>query len=537
MIESNPAGVGSGGIADAFSQVRSFPTAIECSRGVALVLVVAAAVLLRTFALGSTGFSEDEINKLRAVDAYRHGDFSANAEHPMLMKLAVWGSLTASRWWNAHLPAGSPASVSDEAALRLPNALAGAATTAVVFLLTEALFDTATGAFAAAFWAFDINAAAINRIGKEDTFLLFFLLLAAYWYERGKEFSATDIARRDRWYSRSAAAFGLMLASKYMPHYFGLHALFNLAGDQRPGDKTPDKRWSFFATLGVVFLAANFALLLPATWRYVADYAHGDTLRHSGYFFAGRVYVNNVTASPWGLPIWFYLTFIATKVSLLSLAAGAVGFAWVWRHPRHRGAAFVRVFLVFTLLPYSLVASKFLRYMLPTLAVIDVAAGVGLARIVRRAGEAGGLVALLVILAAGGRAIAAAPDYALARNVVGARLTRAAVLFPDDELYDAGVREAVGAIARLAAPDAVVCSDAPAVVDEYLRRSGRGDLLARSIAHDGIPMQAAEIWVIVQDGHTYFENAAVIDAIERRLAPWTEIRVDGVSAVRVYRFR
>jgi dolichyl-phosphate-mannose-protein mannosyltransferase len=536
MIESNSAEVGSSGLTDAFPSLRSVATAIEGSRGLVLTLVVSASVLLRLFALGSTGFSEDEINKLHAVEAYGQGDFSANAEHPMLMKVAMWGSVGASRWWTAHMPPGSAFGISDEAALRLPNALAGAATTAAMFLLAEIFFDTATGAFAALFWTFDIGATAINRIGKEDTFLLLFLLVAAYLYERGKKVAYTDSAQRERWYSRSAIAFGLMLASKYMPHYFGLHALFNVAGDQRPEDRSPDKRSRFFALMAAAFLVANAAILLPSTWRYMLGYMHGDTLRHSGYVFAQRLYVNNLEASPWGLPIWFYPTFLLTKEPLVTLTAAAIGTVWVWRNPTHRGAAFVRVFLVFTLLPYSFAASKFLRYMLPTLAALDIAAAIGVVGLLRRAGDFGIVVALVVIAGLAGPAIAAAPHYSLARNVIGDRLG-GPPLFPDDELFDAGVREAVSAIAAHAAPGAVVCSDATAVVAEYLARAGRHDMRSQSIAHDGIPMDAVETWVVVQNGHTYFENASTIEALQRRLPAWAETRVGRASAVRVYRFR
>jgi Dolichyl-phosphate-mannose-protein mannosyltransferase len=534
MIESNSAEVGSGGLTDAFLYIRSVPTTIEWSRGLTLALVVSAAMVLRLVGLGSAGFSEDEINKLHAVEAYQQGTFSANAEHPMLMKLAIWASVDASRWLNAHVPAGSGLAIADEAALRLPNALLGAATAGIIFALAEALFDTATGAFAALFWAFDVGAIGVGRIGKEDTFLLFFLLLAAYLYERGK--AAADPGRRDRWYLRSAVAFGLMLASKYMPHFFGLHALFNVAGDQNPADKTPDKRWPFFALMAGVFAAANAALLLPGTWAYLREYVHGDTLRHSGYLFAQHLYVNNLDASPWGVPIWFYAAFLLTKEPLVTLVAAALGLAWVVRHPRHRGAAFVRVFLVFTLLPYSFAASKFLRYMLPTIAALCIAAGVGVSRLVRRAGDLGPAIAVLVALGVAVPAVAAAPHYSLARNLIGERIG-GPLMFPDDELYDAGVREAVAAIAARAAPGAVICSDAPAVVEEYLQRGRRRDMSSRSIAHDGIPMRAVEVWVVVQDGHTYFENASTLDALQRRLAPWTEIRVDGISAVRVYRFR
>src|ERR1044071_3241094 len=68
---------------------------------------------LRVTQLGAVGFAEDEMNKLDAVHAYERGDFSANSEHPMVMKLLMWASLRG-------VPAGS-----EEAALRQPNALVG----------------------------------------------------------------------------------------------------------------------------------------------------------------------------------------------------------------------------------------------------------------------------------------------------------------------------------------------------------------------------------------------------------------------------
>ena len=72
-----------------------------------------------------------------------------------------------------------------------------------------------TALWAGLFWALDVNAAAINRIGKEDTFLLLFLLLGAYFYERAKVQARLhgDTEGAQRWYARSGGAFGLMLAS------------------------------------------------------------------------------------------------------------------------------------------------------------------------------------------------------------------------------------------------------------------------------------------------------------------------------------
>src|SRR5882672_9989378 len=106
-------------------------------RIIALAIVLAAAGLTRTAHLSTYGFSEDEINKVNAVEEYRQGRFGANAEHPMLMKLAMWGSVALSERWNA--VATPERAIPLETAVRLPNALAGVATTLVLFLVVELL--------------------------------------------------------------------------------------------------------------------------------------------------------------------------------------------------------------------------------------------------------------------------------------------------------------------------------------------------------------------------------------------------------------
>ena len=105
-----------------------------------IVAVMALAFGLRVAGLSTSGFSEDEINKVRAIEAYRQGSLSANAEHPMLMKLAMLTSVEAASAWNRVAPTGS--SVAIETAIRLPNALVGAATTAAIFGATQVLFGT-----------------------------------------------------------------------------------------------------------------------------------------------------------------------------------------------------------------------------------------------------------------------------------------------------------------------------------------------------------------------------------------------------------
>src|SRR5437764_14643327 len=196
-------------------------------------------------------------------------------------------------------------SIAIETAVRLPNALAGAATTAALFGLCDVLFGTSVALMAALLWAVDVNAMPINRIGKEDTFLLFFFILAMWCYERAKRQGASDPDGAQRWYARSGASFGLMLASKYMPHYLGIYALFNTITDRTPGANRP-VRLRYYGAMAATFAAANLAVLTPETWRYCLQYVRGAGLVHHGYLYAGQLYVTNIPISPLGVPVTFY---------------------------------------------------------------------------------------------------------------------------------------------------------------------------------------------------------------------------------------
>jgi len=500
------------------------------------------AVAVRVAALDTYGFSEDEINKVNAVEQYRGGRFGANAEHPLLMKLVMWASVEAADAWNR--VARPDDTLPLETAIRLPNAVAGAAITVVLFGVADLLFGGVVAAAVSIIWALDVNAIAINRVGKEDTFLLLFFLAAIYCYERGKREGAASVERAQRWYTLSGASFGAMLASKYMPHYLGIYALFNLLTDRNPGANRPS-RVRHYGAMAAVFLAANATLLLPSTWRYLASYVTGGMLVHHGYLYDGGLYITNVPISPLGVPPTFYLRLLATKVPLVVLAALVPGVVELIRRRDERGFVLLRVLAVFLVVPYSLMAAKFLRYSLPMLATTDLIAAVGLVagiewllrkswlRPATRVAAAGLAVAVF-----GAGLVAAqqtaAPYYSLFQNAVGARVNAAPPAFPE-ETYDFGVREATAMLAASAKPGSVIVSDAPAVVAHYLHEEGRPDIRAASLSSDGLDARGTESWVLVQDEHLTFENEAIVSQLRRTESPWREIRIDGRLAAQVFR--
>jgi hypothetical protein len=507
-------------------------------RRLSLTVVVACALALRGTALASYGFSEDEAAKIQAVEAYRYGDFTANAEHPMLMKLAMWASLDLAERWNSH-PALPP--IAPEAALRLPNVIAGTATAVLVFGVVGLLFSQPAAVAAALIVALDPNVIAINRIGKEDTFLMLFFFAAVWCYEHAKDIGERDLRRAQSWYVLSGAAFGLMLASKYMPHFFGLYALFNVVAQPQPGRNKPPKR-RYYGAMAAAFLAANFIILVPSTWAYGVDYLRGRGLTHHGSFYQQRLYVTNKVASLDGLPITYYVRLIATKVPLPVLAAAFAGLLPLVRCRRDRGFIWLRVLLLPLLIAYSLMAAKFQRYALPILLLVDILAAVGVTFVARwlwrqywpqparLAACVAVYAALFAVLLAGDRRIA--PFYSIHQNAIGAMFDAPISAYPE-EAYDYGVREAVRAIAEVAQPDAVLLSDATHDVAYYVAGSRRPGLRVASLAQQGLS-PAGERWVLVQNDHVYFENAGIVRQLRRAHVPWRQFRIGSTVVLQVF---
>src|SRR5437660_5890877 len=125
---------------------------------IALGVLVIVGFAFRATGLSSEGLSEDELNKLIAVNDYRqHGLTSANSEHPLLMKALLTVSVIATEKWNqtALVAAYPELNFPVESSIRLPNAIVGALTAVLLYLVASELFGIEVGLIAAALWAFD----------------------------------------------------------------------------------------------------------------------------------------------------------------------------------------------------------------------------------------------------------------------------------------------------------------------------------------------------------------------------------------------
>jgi 4-amino-4-deoxy-L-arabinose transferase-like glycosyltransferase len=512
----------------------------------ALLLILLLGFFVRVRGLNQLGFNDDEINKVEAARSYLRGDFSPNREHPMLMKAAVAISLAAADFWNRHT--GTALVISEEVSVRLPNVLCGSLTALALFFFAEEFFGTLVGLVTALLWSFSPITLAINRIAKEDTLLVLFAWLGYYLYLRARRPGAIALRNREKYYAGSGISFGLMLASKYFPHYYGLNFLYSGLIDRK--SKNPLMRpKDTILTCGafvLVFILANPIILLPSTLRYMIHFISGETVVHHGYLMMGHLYNNNAAFSHGGMPSYLYLLLFAVKTPFPVLVVFFVGMIEVFRRWREPGPFFILLMFFFWIIPFSIPGEKWFRYMLAWMPTVIIIAAVGTekifswvskfsrVRIVRRLVPV--LVAILAcvfLLEPAWSAVKSAPFYTLYLNAIGGK--RIAYYFPHDEMNDLGLREAIKVICEEAPAGAQVGGEAEAVFRYYFEKFGRKDLRFFSLS---ARPQGANIpkdsYFVIQDGRKYFENVDLAQRIESSIPQIRTIYVEGAVAARVY---
>ncbi len=524
-----------------------------------LVAVLSVLVIVgfgfRTNGLSTEGLSEDELNKLNAVSDYRaHGLTAANGEHPLLMKAMLTISVIGAEKWNAtSLVAGHPElNLPVETSLRLPNALFGALTVVLIFLVASELFGLEAALIAAALWAFDPLAIGFNRIAKEDTLLVFFFLLANVFWLRGQRIAESQPQRRpEPFYWATAAAFGAMLASKYVAQMIAISVAYNYAFQ-----RIPTTRWQigkirfikFFLVMGAVFLVCNPSILLPGSWRAILNFTSSRTIGHDSYEFLGRLYPHRYTDWLRGEPWYFYLVLMGVKLPLLSLLGSLTGFILLFRKKIGDGRYFLIFWLFFWGITFTFAGGKFTRYFTAVLPAVIMAAALGvqwaarwLGRISARVFDSPGAgiyaraaLASLVIASALWSSATAMPHYRLYMNLLGGA-AHAGEYFPQDEFYDAYMQDALTEIAKRASPSARVASELPTVAAYYAQRVNRADLVCVELSD---PAELGKLtpgdFVIDGRGRTYLSNQAMLLRLRQASRPAFSLAVGATPAADVY---
>ncbi len=520
---------------------------------VALAVLVVAGLALRVSGLSVEGLSEDELNKLNAVADYRqNGLTAANGEHPMLMKALQTASIIIAEKWNK-TGAGSALYVAPETALRLPSTIFGALTVVLIYLLACELFGAEVALIAAALWAFDPQAIGFNRIAKEDTFLLFFFVLANIFWLRGQRIAEGQSDRKpEPYYWATAACLGAMMASKYLPQLIAISICYYWMFQA-----LPETRWRlgkkrfliFLLIMGVAFLLLSPTALLPATWREMGLFAGQKRVGHDGYEFMSTLYSHRMTDWLNGIPWYFYFVFLAVKLPLLTFAGFLVGLPLLFRRKLGDGRYFLLFWMFVWAMTFVFPGGKFTRYLTVVLPAVLITAALGvqfvgrwlterislLYRERRVASYATSVLALVLVLGSFWATVSAASHFRLYTNSLGGGMARAGYYFPHDEFYDASMREVMAEIAKRAKPGARVATETPGLAAYYAQRFNRYDLNCVSLSDSEAVKQLDKgDFVVDARGRRYFSNDAILASVRRSDVPAFQISSGEIPSTKVY---
>jgi dolichyl-phosphate-mannose-protein mannosyltransferase len=517
----------------------------------ALLVLIVAGFGFRVSGLSAEGLSEDELNKLNAVADYRaNGLTGANGEHPMLMKAFQAASIIiAEHWNNSSFVAARPANrIAPETALRLPGAIIGALTTLLIFLIASELFGVEVALIAAALWAFDPSAIGFNRVAKEDTFLIFFFLLANVFWLRGQRVAEGTDRSPNKYYWATAASYGAMVASKYVPHLLVVSLCYYWMFQN-----LPETRWrlgkkriiTFFAIMGLVFLILSPTVLLPETWRQMGLFASGKRVGHDGYEFMNTLYPQRFDDWLKGIPVYFYFVFTAVKLPLLTVLSFLAGLPLLFRRKLGDGRYFILFWFLLWMVTFCFPGGKFTRYYTTVLPAVLITSALGIQFVGRWLANrltGDGLkhyvpacLAVLVIAGAVIDSVQLAPHFRLFTNSIGGGTARAGYYFPHDEFYDASMRDVIAEIAVHARSGARVVSESPSLAAYYAERSQRPDLVCLSLSN---PEELKQLelgdFIIIARGRRYFSNDAVITALHDRATPIADFKLGPAPSAKLY---
>ena len=518
---------------------------------ITLAILVLSGFGFRVAGLSAEGLSEDELNKLNAVADYRaNGLTGANGEHPMLMKAFQATSIILTEKWNSVVAPENR--IAPETALRLPGAIAGALSAILIFLIAAELFGVEVALIAAALWSFDPSGIGFNRVAKEDTFLLFFFLLANVFWLRGQRVAESSDKNPNRYYWATAACYGAMVASKYVPHLLAISWCYYWMFQQ-----LPDTRWRLgkkrllivFAIMGIVFLILSPTVLLPETWRQMGLFAGGKRISHDGYEFMGQLYTQRFVDWLNGIPVYFYFVFTAVKLPLLTVIGFVIGLPLLFRRKVGDGRYFLLFWFLLWVVTFCFPGGKFTGYYTTVLPAVLITCALGIQfagrLIANRIAASGSLAALkhyvpaalavIVITGSVISSIQAAPHFRLFTNTLGGGMQWAGYYFPHDEFYDASMRDTIAEIALRARPGARVASESPSLASYYAERAQRPDLVTISLSDpEAVNQLQPGDFIIVARGRRYFSNDALITMLRTQSTPIAELKLERVPSVKIY---
>jgi hypothetical protein len=241
-----------------------------------------------------------------------------------------------------------------------------------------------------------------------------------------------------------------------------------------------------------------------------------------------------MTAWLTGVPWYFYYVFIASKTSVITLFFFLLGLPLLFSRRLGDGRYLLYLWAFMWFLPFTFLGGKFTRYFAVAEPLILITAAIGIAfsakKIINLFSQQLSdsiviVLALITIATSFVNSVYSAPHYRLFTNAIFGN-NYAGKIFPHDEFYDAGIRDAAKYIANQAQPHKLVLSETPQLMNFYLKQSGRDDLANDSLSSKAAVQNISEgDLILLARGRRYKSNIVLEEFLREYSSPASVIKV------------
>jgi hypothetical protein len=335
----------------------------------------------------------------------------------------------------------------------------------------------------------------------------------------------------------------MSLASQYILHLLGLNALtWFIAGKMnltREPSRFSYKR--FFLVMFITFILVNPVILSPVNFHAILNWLHHDGVKHTGYDFDGRLYMNFPSRLLAGVPWFYYVWLMLVKTPIPILLAVIVGAALLLRDRRTLASCFFLSFGMVQLVGLSISGAKWIRYSLPLVPFLYLAGGYAVQQTLKAArGKVliHALVGPVAVILLGWPLVELqswAPFYSFYLNAIGGEKQNIARYFAMDEVSEFDTREVAQKVCPFAPAAATVATARPMSMGYYLQACGRADLHIVPLYDTHYAPRDGDL-IVLEPSRRFFETQRFFDALGNSGMPHSEIRVGPVLASMLYLF-
>jgi hypothetical protein len=264
-------------------------------------------------------------------------------------------------------------------------------------------------------------------------------------------------------------------------------------------------------------------------------------VKHTGYDFDGRLYMNFPSRLLAGVPWFYYVWLMLVKTPIPILLAVIVGAALLLRDRRTLASCFFLSFGMVQLVGLSISGAKWIRYSLPLVPFLYLAGGYAVQQTLKAArGKVliHALVGPVAVILLGWPLVELqswAPFYSFYLNAIGGEKQNIARYFAMDEVSEFDTREVAQKVCPFAPAAATVATARPMSMGYYLQACGRADLHIVPLYDTHYAPRDGDL-IVLEPSRRFFETQRFFDALGNSGMPHSEIRVGPVLASMLYLF-